>query len=131
MLQGSFFRILSSQWIGAEEPAGPRTLTFRVALDPDHVIYTGHFPGNPVVPGVCQIQMIREGLESSLGTNLRLTAADPIKFLHLIRPAEHPELTVECKIRQRETSDIECSAVISDEETIFLKFRGTLCTKPA
>lgn len=36
--------------------------TFRVRLDAAHPIYAGHFPGNPVLPGVCTLQIVRECL---------------------------------------------------------------------
>ena len=38
-------------------------MTCRVALNPDHYIYSVHFPGNPVTPGVCLLQMAAELLE--------------------------------------------------------------------
>ena len=33
---------------------------YTVSLNPDCEVYRGHFPGSPVSPGVCNIQMIRE-----------------------------------------------------------------------
>ena len=33
---------------------------FNVILNPDHLIYKAHFPGQPVTPGVCILQMIQE-----------------------------------------------------------------------
>ena len=38
-------------------------LTFKVKLDPDCFIYQTHFPGNPITPGVCLIQITSELLE--------------------------------------------------------------------
>lgn len=35
----------------------------RVMLNPQHSLYAGHFPQQPVVPGVCTLQMIKECLE--------------------------------------------------------------------
>ena len=39
-------------------------LAFRVRLDAAHPVYAGHFPGNPVLPGVCTLQKmcIRDSL---------------------------------------------------------------------
>lgn len=34
-----------------------------VSVDAGHKIFEGHFPGQPVLPGVCQIQLIKELLE--------------------------------------------------------------------
>ena len=54
-LNGDFYRI--------ESRLEDRTLGqsgFNVILNPDHLIYKAHFPGQPVTPGVCILQMIRE-----------------------------------------------------------------------
>ena len=32
---------------------------FRVRLDASHPVYRGHFPGHPVLPGVCTLQLVR------------------------------------------------------------------------
>ncbi len=129
MLEGDFFKILSRR--GPEDDPsvpGTRVLSVNVELDPLHRIYEGHFPGNPIVPGVCQIQMVREALETSLGVKGMLTSGDQIKFLHLIVPRENPVLEIHYKIREIEDG-LDFSATLSHEETIFLKFRGVLCTR--
>ncbi|MCX6330659.1 MAG: hypothetical protein NTZ85_14245 [Bacteroidia bacterium] len=35
-------------------------LTIQVELKRDHDIFKGHFPGNPILPGVCTIQILKE-----------------------------------------------------------------------
>ncbi len=55
----TYYHILSSE-ITAD--AG----VFRVALNADCEVYQGHFPGEPVCPGVCNIQMIKECAEMLL-----------------------------------------------------------------
>jgi 3-hydroxyacyl-[acyl-carrier-protein] dehydratase len=130
MLEGDFFRILSRQGPD-DDPSlpGVRNLKMTVGLNAGHAIFGGHFPGNPVVPGVCQIQMVREGVESSLRIKTRLTSADQVKFLSLIVPEVHPVLELNCKIKADTGQGLGVSAVISDHETVFLKFRGVLCIK--
>lgn len=49
-------------------------LAFRVRLDAAHPVYAGHFPGNPVLPGVCTLQIVRECLERGTGRRHRFTA---------------------------------------------------------
>ena len=54
-LNGDFYRI--------ESRLEDRTLGqsgFKVILNPDHLIYKAHFPGQPVTPGVCILQIIQE-----------------------------------------------------------------------
>ncbi len=42
-------------------------LTSRIKLYKEHEIFKGHFPGNPVMPGVCMIQIIKELTEILIG----------------------------------------------------------------
>ena len=39
----------------------------QISIDRDHTIFKGHFPGNPVMPGVCMIQIIKELTEEATG----------------------------------------------------------------
>lgn len=62
-----------------------------------HSIFNGHFPGQPVVPGVCMIQIVRELLEQQFDMTLRLRSAAQVKFLRLITPADEPVVHIEWK----------------------------------
>ena len=58
-----------------------------VFFNPHHPLYRGHFPGEPVTPGVCLIQAATELLSGATGSALRLISARQIKFLQM----HHPE----------------------------------------
>lgn len=68
-----------------------------IEINASHKIFEGHFPGQPVVPGVCMMQMVKEILEKILGTETRLVIADHLKFLSVINPAENNIAQVEMK----------------------------------
>ena len=36
-----------------------------IKIDPSHKIFEGHFPGNPITPGVVQVQLVKEILEKA------------------------------------------------------------------
>lgn len=59
-----------------------------VKLNPDHIIFKGHFPEFPVLPGAIQVQMVRELVESVLKKKLKLKDAGSIKFLKMIIPTK-------------------------------------------
>jgi 3-hydroxyacyl-[acyl-carrier-protein] dehydratase len=53
-----------------------------------HPIFEGHFPGRPVVPGACLLQIVKELMSMALGSEVRLVRADQIKFISMIGPDE-------------------------------------------
>lgn len=57
-----------------------------VELNEAHEIFEGHFPLQPVLPGACMLQMIKEIVEAALDVKLQLTKAEGIKFLSMIQP---------------------------------------------
>jgi hypothetical protein len=68
------------------------TLALTLALDPDLLAFQGHFPGDPILPGVVQVDWaIRFGTEA-FGPLGRFCGLDQVKFLGLIRPGERVEL---------------------------------------
>jgi 3-hydroxymyristoyl/3-hydroxydecanoyl-(acyl carrier protein) dehydratase len=53
----------------------------------DHPSLPGHFPGNPVVPGVLLLDAILSRLEQATGC--RAVRLQQVKFLAVLRPGEH------------------------------------------
>lgn len=127
MLHKSFYTLLRID-IKAEEEVLKKFHT-SVAFIPSHPIFAGHFPGNPVVPGVCQVEMIREIAMEILKKPLFLGKSDNIKFLSMINPIIHPILDVDLDIKIRSDHEYDIAAVIRSEELIFLKFKGTFQTE--
>ena len=69
-------------------------LSCTVSFNAAHKIFNGHFPGNPIVPGVCTIQIIADLLQRATGQQLQLSQAPNIKFLQLITPHVRPEVNI-------------------------------------
>lgn len=65
-------------------------LCCRTSLNAEHEVYKAHFPGNPVTPGVCLLQMAEEILENQYGRNLKLDTAVNIRFKSKITPSDSP-----------------------------------------
>lgn len=63
-------------------------LTYQVKFNPDCLIYQSHFPGNPITPGVCLIQMASEILELEYHHTYDLSLLKSIKFKKIVRPGE-------------------------------------------
>ncbi len=93
----------------------------RIRLHADHPLFAGHFPGQPVLPGVCQLAVVKELAEKALKRKLVMRHADQVKFLAMVDPVRVPELKVELSF----TDTLTLQAVIKEGELIFLK---TKCT---
>ncbi|MGD1320559.1 3-hydroxyacyl-ACP dehydratase [Chryseobacterium sp. 2R14A] len=94
--------------------------TAHILLNKDHDIFKGHFPGNPVTPGVCMMQIVKELTEEFIGRKLFLKTASNIKFMAIINPFETPELTMSLNISESET-EVKVKNTTSFGETIALK----------
>lgn len=58
-----------------------------------HPAVPGHFPGNPVVPGVILLERVAAAARSAFGTDV--TGLPQVKFLRPLRPDEDVELSIE------------------------------------
>ena len=65
-----------------------------IKLFPEHVIYSGHFPGHPVTPGVIQLQIVHELMEHYFRKSLKLATVDDCKFLKIINPEENDVIQI-------------------------------------
>ena len=107
---------------------GKSHLEVQVHLDRDHLLFAGHFPDQPVVPGVVMIQMITEILSDSLQDDLELKELDRVKFLSLVDPAIHPTLEFELIIKKEEKKEDQqyyhVNANIHSQEQLIMKCNG-------
>ena len=96
-----------------------------VRLKADHKVYNGHFPGNPIAPGVLLTDMVRRVAGTILGREMRLTSAGQIKFLQVVNPNAVGELTLNIKLTDGEHGhSLTCSAI--NKETTYFKLIGEL-----
>jgi len=118
MLLNDFFTIIS---LSGEAPSFKALL----ALNPRHRIFEGHFPGQPVVPGVCLMQMVKEVTELALNNGpLRLTRADQMKFILPIDPRKTGELEMKLDCDRKEDGGVKVNASVSNDGKSCFKFNG-------
>lgn len=99
--------------------------TFYIALRPDCDVYRGHFPGNPVCPGVCNIQTIKECTEWVIGQRLRISSIDRCRLKAVATPSACPELAVRVDIKPSDAG-YAVTASVSDEERTYIDFSGEM-----
>lgn len=79
-LLDNFYRIHSL------ELSADGKLVAEVELEERHQIYDGHFPGHPVVPGVCTLTVIKECLSVALKRNIAFTSVRECKYTSSLIP---------------------------------------------
>lgn len=90
----------------------------------EHDIFKGHFPGNPVMPGVCMIQIIKELTEKATGKQLFLSVSSNIKFMAIINPEKNDILQLTIAITEGE-GIVKVKNTTSFEDTLALKLNAT------
>jgi len=95
-----------------------------IILNEKHEVFEGHFPGNPVTPGVCMMQIIKELTQEVTGFSLQLKSSNNVKFMALINPEETPELRLELEILPNE-DEVKVKNTTSFGETVALKLSNT------
>ena len=106
------------------ESTGETKFLARVMLNAAHPVFKGHFEQMPVVPGVFQTQLIKEVIQQHSQKDLVLSNGDNIKFMGMIVPGQHAEISIEVSYRKDENKYIT-EARIFAENTTFTKFKGT------
>lgn len=95
-----------------------------IKLNENHEIFKGHFPGNPVTPGVCMMQIVKELTEEFTGKKLFLKSASNVKFMAIINPFETPDLQLQLTVSETE-EEVKVKNTTSFGETIALKLSAT------
>lgn len=97
---------------------------FEVRLDPGHAVFAGHFPGNPVLPGICTLMIVRECASRMAGRALRFASIKESKFLAAITPEAIPVV----RLRLAEDDDVgrALDATVCCNETTMLKLKARL-----
>lgn len=101
-----------------------REVNAKVKLHKEHDVFKGHFPGNPIMPGVCMIQIIKELTEKVTGKELFLSVASNVKFMAKINPEVNEVIDLNLKISE-ENEIIKVKNITSYDETVALKLSTT------
>ena len=99
---------------------------FALRLNPAHVIYQAHFPGEPITPGVCILQMGVELLSEALGCPLEVTGFKNVKFLQVLSPLGTPSLTGRISGIVRDGAQVSAQCLFTTGEAVIAKM-SVLC----
>ncbi|MEP7255742.1 MAG: 3-hydroxyacyl-ACP dehydratase [Ferruginibacter sp.] len=117
MLLNDFFTIIDTESSGSEIWAA-------LSIDANHKIFEGHFPNQPVVPGVCMMQMVKEIIEKVIGKPTNLVKAAEMKFLAIIDPQVNNRIQATISYAIDEDGQIKVTCSLYKDELVHFKFRG-------
>ena len=106
--------------------ADDNQLKIDITINPAHDIFKGHFPGQPVVPGVCMIAIVKELMELHFQKSFQLTKAAQIKFLQLIVPEQDQVIQVTISWQPAQNNSYPITAQWQIRETVAFKLNGML-----
>lgn len=99
----------------------PTGYEVRVTLNPAHPVYAGHFPQQPVVPGMCTLTIIREVLGDILGAEVMFRQIRECKFVSAVIPREGLGLDLSIIL-----SDNQVRCIIMEEDKVVLKLKAEI-----
>lgn len=114
LLKDSFYTVIAS------EPT-PEGLVAQLKINADHTIFEGHFPNNPVTPGVVQLEIIKELVSDFMGRKVDLQSLSNSKFLAILNPKETPIVNVKLTIVESEGLIKVSGQIITTTEIGILK----------
>lgn len=114
MLIKDFYKIEELQFVESGFKA-------TVKLNPKHDVYKGHFPEQPVVPGVIQLQIVKELVEEVTQLKLMMTEVMQVKYLIPVIPDKNARLTFTVTNTAIAENQIKSNIVIGFDDSIFTK----------
>ena len=91
----------------------------------DSIVYSSHFPGRPVTPGVCMIGAVVELLSQATGRTLQIAKVNNIKYLSMMTPDDIDGATLAATL----APDNSATATYTKGDTVYAKMKLSL-TQP-
>src|SRR5438477_7642907 len=101
---------IAAAQLGAPQCQPDGRAIFEFIFPADDAVFAGHFPGNPILPGVFQLELARMAAETVLKCPLALREISKAKFRLPISPME--TIRVELKLAEKDGS-IQARAAFS------------------
>ena len=96
--------------------------TYRIRED--EFFCQGHFPGNPIVPGVIQCEIMAQScallvMEDLKGRTTLYTGIDNVRFKHVVKPGDLCEITA--KLKSKRGPMVFCEAILTVDGAVCCK----------
>jgi 3-hydroxyacyl-[acyl-carrier-protein] dehydratase len=96
-----------------------------VQLNPAHEIFKGHFPQQPVLPGACMVQMLKQILQKAHNCQLELHKGQNIKFISLVVPGGNNMVRFDIQTKSNADGLLSVNSTLYSQEVASMKFSGS------
>lgn len=101
------------------------SVKYTILQNKENEIFKAHFPGNPITPGACLIEIGKELCEDYFQKDLTVKAIKSVKFMNLITPTNAPEIQYSIDFVQLENS-VQAKIIITSHDVICSKINMEL-----
>ena len=93
-------------------------------VSPDSPWFSGHFPGEPILPGIAQLEMALDGIKRLSKKNLKILGVRKVRFKKFIRPNDKIKIKVALRegdalsysFRIMVDGEMACNGILTVEE---------------
>jgi len=71
-------------------------------INADSEVFIGHFPKQPIMPGVVMVEIIKRATEIAVDNKVDMVSASNFKFLKMVEPNEHKEAVLHFTIKNKD-----------------------------
>ena len=118
MNSGHFSELITLNTPLNAEQSDVYTVPFNILKD--SFVFDGHFPEQPILPGVVMVEILKQGIELVTAKKINLVEANNFKFLKMINPQEVDSATLTLTIKNNEKG-LAVKGVISTASDQFFK----------
>jgi 3-hydroxymyristoyl/3-hydroxydecanoyl-(acyl carrier protein) dehydratase len=84
-------------------------------LDPGYPGFDGHFPGDPILPGMCHLDLAVRAASIALRLPLVLAEAERVRFTRAVRPGEVLRISLSWPVPEEEILRITAVHAVGEE----------------
>lgn len=108
---------------------GTSSIRYQVSLIPDSLIFKAHFPGQPIMPGACIVQMVEELFEMWTGLEVEIYKINNLKFLSVVSPEILTNLEVILDVKEQTVEKTHLKADVIARDVVYTRMSLILSKK--
>ena len=105
--------------------SGVNEMVTEISVPSESHWFSGHFPGEPILPGIAQLEMVFDTIKELTQKNLRISNVRKVRFKQIIRPDDSIKIIVRYQkhgsllfsFRVIVKGHLACSGIMETEES--------------